>query len=219
MPLDESPPRRSRGRPRETVNRYPGEGVPLELGPPAYSPAARSILQAAVRVLLESTRTSFTLTGVAEQAHVDVTTIRYHFGSRAGLLEAVTGHVYAGSVAELVDAVRRQPTPLARAQTYVASVKSLFGDRHATATYFQVATMAIREPRLRERFAQLNAWRLEQFWALVHGPDEPVDRVRAELMFAALDGIELHAAIAGDDYPLDEVLALLESFVGDTPQA
>ncbi|WP_331766403.1 hypothetical protein [Embleya sp. NBC_00896] len=37
----------------------------------------------------------------------------------------------------------------------------------------------------------------------------------AELVHAAVDGIELHHAIAGDAYPPAEVLALLECLTTD----
>lgn len=38
-------------------------------------------------------------------------------------------------------------------------------------------------------------------------------RALAELVYAAIDGIELHHALAEDDYPLDEVLAILEDLM------
>ena len=78
---------RGRGRPREVVRREPGTGAPLALTLADYQRTTRAILEAARDIILRLGMHALTLRRVAEEAHVDVTTVSCHLGSRSGLLE------------------------------------------------------------------------------------------------------------------------------------
>src|SRR5262245_47776015 len=92
--------RRGRGRPREVMRRGPGEGLPQGHRPADDPSTTRAILDAAHRVLLRAGTKGLTLVVVAREAHVDVTTVSHHFGSRHGLIEALMDRLYADPSAD-----------------------------------------------------------------------------------------------------------------------
>ncbi|WP_370147118.1 TetR/AcrR family transcriptional regulator [Streptacidiphilus sp. EB129] len=214
--MDETPgQRRGRGRPREVVRRPSGEGAPLAQRPKDYPATTRAILEAAHRVLLKGGTAGLTLVAVAREAHVDVTTVSYHFGTRLGLIEALMDVLYSDTIADFADRAAGLPEQADRWDAYISTVERICEDREASRAYFEIATLALRDEALRTRLARLNTWTISAFTEALHGTtdlDTP-SRALAELVFAAVDGIELHHAIAQDDYPLDEVLALLERLV------
>ncbi|MGI5322326.1 TetR/AcrR family transcriptional regulator [Actinomadura nitritigenes] len=179
-------------------------------------PTSRAILEAAYRILLRSGTSGLKMAAVAREAHVDVTTVSYHFGTRYGLIEALMDRLYSGPTSEFAAAVRELPGPQERSHAYFQSVRSMYSDPKATQAYFEIQVLALRDPALRARLASLNNWIIHEFADAIAPGQQGFDRARSELIFAAVDGIELHRAIAGDDYPVDDVLALLEKLV--TPE-
>ena len=207
--------RRGRGRPREVVRRPPGEGTPLAQRPQDYPATTRAILEAAQRVLLKNGTAGLTLIAVAREAHVDVTTVSYHFGTRHGLLEALLDLLYSDPVADFAEQAASLPERTDRWAAYIAAVRRICQDREASRSYFEITTLALRDEVLRTRLARLNTWTIDVFGEALYGTANLDARNRAlgEFVFAAVDGIELHHAISPDDYPLDEVLTLLEHLV------
>ncbi|MEV6343803.1 TetR/AcrR family transcriptional regulator [Actinoplanes sp. NPDC051851] len=206
--MDEQPaPRRGRGRPREVIRRAPGDGKPLGHRPGDDPPTTRAILDAAHRVLLRAGTKGLTLVAVAREAHVDVTTVSYHFGTRHGLIEALMDRLYATPSADFAEAAAAMTGPRERWHAYLEQVRRMYADGDDTGAYFEIAVLALRDPALRARLARLNTGTVRVFSEAIGGD---LDRARAELIFAAVDGIELHRAIAGDDYPTEAVLRLLE---------
>lgn len=88
----------------------------------------RSRIIAATRELLTSDKgfSGFTVDGVARQAGVARMTVYYQFGSKLGLLEALSDSIAAnaGLSVERVSAIFRQPEPLDALSQYIA----LFGN-------------------------------------------------------------------------------------------
>ncbi len=212
--------RSGRGRPREVIRRPPGQGTPLEYRPADYPATTRAVLDAAHRVLLREGTKGLTLVGVAREAHVDVTTVSYHFGTRHGLIEALMDRLYAEPAADFAEAAGHLADPPARWRAYLQSVRRMYADHDATRAYFDIAALALRDPALRRRLAALNNWTIASFTDAMGVPPDPAVPALAELVYAAVDGIELHYALAGDDYPLDQVIQLLEKLVllAQTPE-
>lgn len=213
--MNDSPtPRRGRGRPREVVRRQPGVGAPLSKGPADYPPTTRAILDAAHRVVLKRGAQGLTLVAVAREAHVDVTTVSYHFGTRAGLIEGLMDHLYRGIVAEWVEELQHLESIEERVDAYFRSIRSMYAEPESSQAYFEIVTLAMRDPALRARLARLNQWIVESYIEAMLGPATPGRRFLAELTFAVVDGIDLHRAIGTDaDYPVEAVLQLYERLV------
>ena len=211
--------RRKPGRPREIVRREPGTGAPLGTTPDDYQPTTRAMLEAARGIILGPGIHALTLRRVAEEAHVDVTTVTYHFGTRSGLLEALVGAVYAEPVAAFAEEIESCAEPRERARALFRTLRREFSDRAGGAVYAAILAEALRDERLRARLAALNAWTIRAFAEAVYGDaaEELLGDRRAhaamQLLAAAVDGIEVHHHIDPDGYDLDGVLSLLDEML------
>lgn len=218
---------RNRGRPQEVVRRDRGQGLPVGWRPSELQPTTRAILRAAHELLVLQGAHSVTMAAVARRAHVDVTTVSYHFGTREGLIEALMDSLYAEPVADLMDSARDLPDVHDRWHAYVRAIRAMnrpddipleatsSGPTPDTQGYFDIAAVALRTPSLRARLADLQGWKVDAFLAEL-GPDDLADaKTLGEFIFAAVDGIELHHAIAGAKFPLDEALGILERLVDE----
>lgn len=212
--MGDSTPRRGRGRPPEVVRRRPGEGAPLEQVPADYAPTTRAILGAAHRVVQRRGAQGLTMVAVAREANVDITTVSYHFGTRAGLIEGLMDHLYRGTIGEWAQGLEHAATKKQRGESYFQSVRSMITDSESTLVYFEIATLALRDPALRARLAHLNQWTVAAYVEAIRGAPTPERALVGELLFAAVDGIGLHEAIGRDaNYPVDALLQLLERLV------
>ena len=210
----ESSVRRGRGRPREVVRRSAGKGLPLTHGLADYQPTTRSILDAAYRLVLRDGAKNLTLVAVAREAHVDVTTVSYHFGTRVGLIEGLMDVLYRAPVAAFAEGLGRLSTTKERVDAYFACVRLMTADRDSSRVYFEISTLALRDDALRARLRQFNRWVVEAFMGGIHEETTtPEQQLASTLTWAVVDGIDLHHAIGGGDYPAEEVLQLFERLI------
>lgn len=205
--------KRGRGRPREVVRRSPGEGLPLDRGPQDYPSTTRAILQAAYQLVLRDGARSMTLVAVAREAHVDVTTVSYHFGTRVGLIEGLMDVLYRAPVAEYVADLASDGTVPERLASYFECVRLMCADRDASHVYFEICTLALRDSALRDRLRRFNEWVVQAFLSCIDADPTPEQRLASKLTWAVVDGIDLHRAISGDDYPAEELLRLAERVI------
>ena len=213
---ERGPTKRGRGRPREVVRLEPGTGVPLGTTLADYQPTSRAILAAARDIILKHGMHALTLRRVAEEAHVDVTTVTYHFGSRSGLLEALVFATYAEPVAAFAVEIETCATPDERARAFFHTLRREFADAQGGTVYAAILAEALRDEHLRPRLAALNAWTIRAFAEAVYGDGadallaDPRAHAAMQLLAAAVDGIEAHQYIDPDGYDLEAVLGLLE---------
>jgi AcrR family transcriptional regulator len=219
MVNEPGPMKRGRGRPREVVRLEPGTAVPLGTTLADYQPTSRAILAAARDIILKLGMHALTLRRVAEEAHVDVTTVTYHFGTRSGLLEALVFAVYAEPVAAFAAEIETCATPDERAQAFFRTLRREFADAQGGTVYAAIQAEALRDDRLRTRLAAINAWTIRAFAEAVYGDAadallaDPRARAAMQLLAAAVDGIEAHHHIDPDGYDFEAVLDLLEELL------
>jgi len=221
---DEIDASRRRGRPRQVERRAPGEGLPYQQPLDSLPATTRTMLDAARDVLLERGMNGLTLEAVAAAAHVDVTTIYYHFGSKAGLLEALIDSLFHEALAAFARQAATAESIAARLRAYIEAIRFYIrtGERTQGRAYFELVSSAYRDPRLRARLAALNEWHVEQSVATILGSDEETRRAVlgdaarrrrvwevACFVFAAVDGIELHHDLDPERFPLDEACDVL----------
>jgi AcrR family transcriptional regulator len=201
------------------VRLEPGTAVPLGTTLADYQPTSRAILTAARDIILRLGMHALTLRRVAEEAHVDVTTVTYHFGTRSGLLEALVYAVYAEPVAAFATEIETCATADERARAFFRTLRREFADAQVGTVYAAIQAEALRDDRLRTRLAALNAWTIRAFAEAVYGDaaDELLadSRTRAamQLLSAAVDGIEAHHHIDPDGFDVEAVLDLLEELL------
>jgi AcrR family transcriptional regulator len=211
--------KRGRGRPREVVRRDPGTAAPLGTTLADLQPTTRAILEAARDIVLRLGMHALTLRRVAEEAHVDVTTVTYHFRTRSGLLEALVYAVYAEPVAAFAAEIETCATPDERAQAFFRTLRREFADAQGGAVYAAILAEALRDEGLRARLAALNAWTIRAFAEAVYGADadallaDPRAHAAMQLLAAAVDGVEAHHHIDPDGFDLEAVLDLLEELL------
>jgi AcrR family transcriptional regulator len=193
--------------------------VPLGTTLEDYQPTSRAILEAARDIILRLGMHALTLHRVADEAHVDVTTVTYHFGTRSGLLEALVFAVYAEPVAAFAAEIETCATPDERARAFFRTLRREFADARGGTVYAAIQAEALRDGRLRTRLAALNAWTIRAFAEAVYGDeadgllDDPRTRAAMQLLAAAVDGIEAHHHIDPGGFDLEPVLTLLEELL------
>ena len=175
------------------------------------------ILAAADEVLEERGYSGLSIAAVCERADVAPTSVYWHFGSKAGLMEAVLlrGGGHAERIRELAAA---EPTPAARLAALLAGLRglvvgrplgSLTGvavvseGRHATPELLD----ALRSARVRERAEIADA-----FAAELEG-EGPRPETWAIVATALTNYAALCARTGGDEAEVDAILGALEDLL------
>ena len=214
-------PARGRGRPREVERRPAGEGLPYERPLDTLPVTAQAVLAASHGILIEQGVSGLTLEAVARAAHVDVSTVYYHFGGKPGLLEALVDSLAHDALTSFAREAMKAHTMEGRLRAYVKAIHGLLreSDGNNGRAYFALMPHAYRDPSLRRRIAVLNQWHVATSLAIIVGDRaDSAELTRsaqaiAHLVFAAVDGIELHYDMDPAGYPLDQVFDVLQRVV------
>jgi AcrR family transcriptional regulator len=217
-----------RGRPRKSPpppERPPGLDVADPLA--ALPPTARRILLTAQRLVVERGYHALTLEAVALEAGETPHTVRRHFGSKAGLVEAVLDAAVHDAYVHLLARVGDLPPGQGRVTAYIEGLSSLAKDTEAAVLVFRIAPHALVDPALRARIAALYAWYRELTLretgmtgaSRLKGLPEPEQR-RLEsigaVIVAAVDGLALQAGLDPDGFDADAAFAVLAEMVART---
>jgi AcrR family transcriptional regulator len=208
-----------------TPNQY-SPGLPRDHPMESLPPTARSILEAARRVLAERGLEGLTIEAVANEANVSRTLIPYHFGSRAGLVAILFDSLFH----DLAVSVYGLAGPGGSLPTFLDWIKREADDTQSQHDFFELIVSALREPELQRRIAGL----YDDYRELVlemTGVCEPLDpadpdaagRVtgaqRRELaavgsvLVAIEDGLGLQAAL-DPAFDVEGALAMVETMLG-----
>lgn len=162
---------------------------------PHLSPTAERILEAAIRILERDGFNALTFEAIAAESGENRASIRYHFGSKAGLISVLVDAVmYDGSV-ELIGAIAHNEPGEQRRRALIEAHREVAQRVHEYTAFYDLVPHIVRDPELHERFRQLFVWYRDlDSWAL-SGSDDPADgdpyRQLATLTTAMLDGLGL----------------------------
>jgi AcrR family transcriptional regulator len=187
-------------------------------------PTARSILEAARRILAERGLEGLTIEAVANEANVSHTLIPYHFGSRAGLVAILFDSLFH----DLAVSVYGLAGPGGSLPTFLDWIKREADDVQSQHDFFELIVSALREPDLARRIATLydDYRELTLEMAGVHEPSpavaaRPPDPERrrelaaiGSVLVAIEDGIGLQAAL-DPAFDVDGALAMVQTMIGD----
>ena len=190
----------------------------------ALPPTARTILEAARRVLAERGLEGLTIEAVANEANVSRTLIPYHFGSRAGLVALLFDSLFH----DLAVSVYGLAGPGGSLPTFLDWIKREADDVQSQHDFFELIVSALREPELARRIATLydDYRELTLEMAGVHDPSDaeaqpPLSPERrrelaaiGSVLVAIEDGIGLQAAL-DPAFDVDGALAMVETMIGD----
>jgi AcrR family transcriptional regulator len=193
------------------------EDFPIADPTPDLAPTAKRILDAGVRVLDREGFGGLTFERIAAESGENGALIRYHFGSKAGLIRALVDAVLFSQARGLV----RLLTPLApgkeRRRALLERRRKVAVDLAVYRRMFEVTPAAMRDPELRPKYRDLMRW-YRELDAWVYGSEHPDDKEKAALeplallMSAMLNGIALHVQ-ADPELDVQPAFDLWEQFV------
>ena len=165
----------------------------------ALTPAAREILAAAQRVLVEKGFTGLTLRAVAQESGANSAMVQYYFGNKDGLVEAMIDSVFRDDqleAATIMEAVPREE----RVRRYVDGLRTI-GSSRSFPVFFDILPYALRIDELRARMARAYDWyrRLKRNWLgeeqTASADQDEVLLAVAELTTAVVDGLAIQELI------------------------
>ncbi len=169
--------------------------LPISDPTPDLSPTAVRILDAAKRVLFRDGFRALTFSTIAREAGENAALIRYHFGSKAGLLTALVDSVLYQESVDLIEQLTTVPAGDERRTQLMRLHEGLPRDRDAYRMFFEVIPHVIRDEELRPHLRDLFQWyRRLDAWALKEAGDaEPPAHIEpmAMLTVAIADGVAL----------------------------
>jgi len=157
------------------------------------------LLAAARRLLEDKGYAHITARDLVAASGTNLASIGYHFGSKAGLLNAALGIVFEEWATQLTEIALADPeaSPLARAhRTWVALLENLTGRRALLVSFIEAVAQAERDPQLRDQLAGMYRGvraRVAEIVgrALDTTPDDPRCRAVASWMMAVCDGLSM----------------------------
>jgi len=189
--------------------------TPAERAGETLSPTARRILDAAKQIVVDHGLSGLTLDAIARAAGVNKAATHYHFGSKAGLIEALVDEIVLDECAAMAHDVAPGASIQERIDSLIAGVRRMAIDPSSIGGWWDLLPYAVRTPELRTRLAELYEiwfrWNLE--WAGLATDDGggPRDELRGMgcLLAAMVDGIAAQVAIAGPAYDPEPTLTTL----------
>lgn len=175
---------------------------------------AQRLLEGARRVLERSGYSSLTLDAVAREAGETKSLIRYHFGSKQGLLVALVDwllHTYTEDqqrVAEVLDGDDR-------VHQLSQSLIPMVLDTASNRLFFDVISHAVQDPEMRGRAAGLfTLWRQLTVSALLSSQAEGVPKrvmTLASMTIAVADGLALQVLADPESVDIRQAMAVWEA--------
>jgi AcrR family transcriptional regulator len=186
---------RRRDRTREGVPGLTRYELPFSDPTPDLAPTAARILEAAKRVLSRDGFRGLTFEAIAREAGENPALIRYHFGSKAGLLAALVDSVLYQEATELVEQLTPVPAGDERREALLKLHEGLPDDTDAYRNFYELIPHIVRDDELRPHLRSLFDWyRKLDAWALKDAGDEQAAAhiaPMALLTVAIADGIAL----------------------------
>jgi AcrR family transcriptional regulator len=176
-----------------------GEGMPssLDIAEPIglLPPVARTILDAARRLLSDGGYEALTLSAIAEAADEPKASIGYYFGSKDGLVVAIVDALTHEANRALLDAAEALPIGEQRLHALIDGEVRIADDIETFRSFFAILPYALRDERLRGRVAELYEGYRETVLRCVAVTDEGALRTGmlpfAMLMIAIVDGLAI----------------------------
>ncbi|MDQ2835857.1 MAG: TetR family transcriptional regulator C-terminal domain-containing protein [Actinomycetota bacterium] len=169
------------------------------------------LLQAARRMLETKGYAHTTTRDLVAESNTNLASIGYHFGSKAGLLNAAIATVFQEWTDQLAAIAMAEPgvVPLERARiTWVAVLDSFAGKRAFLLSYVEALAQAERSPELREQVAgqyrrcraQIAELVARSFVGEISASD-PRSSAIASFVIAVCDGLALQFLLDPDGLP------------------
>lgn len=181
-------------------------------------PAAQRMLSGAIRVIISKGFGNFTLASLAATSRVNVAAVKYYFGSKAGLVDAVVDAVLYGELKLVSPSSGAEEGPpglsrLAR-ETLVLSTPG-----KPLKVLFELLPHALRDKKLRAKlrdyYSMFYELHLEQLGAGVSTTPERRAQMSglALLLTAIADGLTIQELIDPPHFDRDEAIRALDDLL------
>lgn len=196
--------------------------IPISDPTPDLAPTAKRILDAAQRVLSRDGFRALTFEAIAKEAGENPALIRYHFGSKAGLISMLVDAVLYQEAVELIETLSAKPPGEARRSALFELHRRMAQDVSGYDEFYELIPNLLRDPELKPKLRDLMTWyRALDAWALAadvgeaDSPDADARELQplSMLTVAVLDGVALQVEAdsgldVGPAYELWESLVL-----------
>jgi len=182
----------------------------------ALRPTARMIIETTRRLLVERGYGDLSLETIAKECDLNKTAVRYYFGNKAGLMEAVIDSYVHDNSAFIVDfsdaETRRQ-----RIHAFLDAKRTRVSEHSdLQLAFFELLPNVLRDESHTERLVIMYEWVIKVYVDFFGGngsSDDPRLRALAQLLISVVDGLSVQYAIDSERFPIDEAYALLESML------
>ena len=194
--------------------------IPLKDPMPDLAPTARRLLEAAIRVLDREGFKALTFEKTGREAGENAALIRYHFGSKAGLVSTLADAVLYRRASEMIRVLSEQPAGEARRETLFRMQRDLLvADSTGFVRLFELVPNARRNPELLGKLRDVMRWfRSLDAWALGGEDPGPHEVAAIEplavLAPAILNGLALEAQ-ADPELAIEPAFELWKQLVMD----
>ena len=191
--------------------------IPISDPTPDLAPTAKRILGAAQRVLSRDGFRALTFEAIAKEAGENPALIRYHFGSKAGLIAMLVDAVLYREAVELIETLAGKPPGAERRAALFHLHRRMAEDLSGYHEFYELIPNILRDPELQPKLRDLMTWyRALDAWALAaHSADAEARDLQplSLLTVAMLDGVALQVEAdseldVGPAYELWERLVL-----------
>jgi AcrR family transcriptional regulator len=169
--------------------------IPISDPTPNLAPTAQRLLDAAIRVLGRDGYRALTFESIARESGENPALIRYHFGSKAGLIAVLVEAVLYLEAVELIDTLSAAPPGEGRRAALFRMHRTMAQDLKGYDEFYELIPNVLRDPELRPKLRDLMHWyRALDAWALARDSSE-AEAAELEplslLTVAVLDGVAL----------------------------
>ena len=182
-------------------------------------PKAQAIIRAAQRILKRDGFAKLSFETIAAEAGVYTSAIRYYFGSKGGLIEALVDATTHDASLQVYERSRSEPDAQMRLRTAILE-SSRLPLPEIYETVWEMLPYILRSKRLKGRVAGLYDLHRQHYDEVFQGGHGLLSRetVRsyASLIIAVLDGIAIQKALDPNGVDVDEIFALWARVLSDS---
>jgi AcrR family transcriptional regulator len=182
-------------------------------------PVARNILLAAIRIIERDGFKALTYEAIGAESGEYKDSIRYYFGGKDGLIQAVFDATSHDESLRAYAEGRRHPPGAERIHSTVAASRTLSASP-GNRVMWELLPHVLRSEHVRQRIADLyEVYRghyVEVFGPVAEGGQQELVRRYATLLIAVLDGLALQKALDPERVDLDGLFDLWADIVAES---
>jgi AcrR family transcriptional regulator len=196
-----------------------GADAPVPLPDPLADlpPTARRIVETARRLLIEKGYPSLSLETIASECGVNKTAVRYYFGNKAGLMEAVVDTWVHENVGLVLQGAKARPTQ-SPFHTFRVAKQQMSENTEVYLAFLELLPAILRDARHSGRITDLYEWAIDMYGRILEvdlrGLSPQEMRGFTQLIIAVVDGLAVQRAINPERFGTDDAYNMLESVVG-----